>query len=146
MYDRLIDIKPIDILIIEDNVADIRLIKEILKKEKMYISSKCITKGIDALKYLKKEGIFKDAQTPDLILLDLGLPDIDGIEILRDIKLDDLLRQIPVIIMTVSKDEEDILRSYRLKASAYMIKPIDIEQLIKSITSIENFWLGIIKI
>ena len=138
--------KSIHILIIEDTVADIRTVQEMLKKGKICVKLQHVSDGIEAMAYLQKEGKFKNVNTPDLILLDLGLPRKDGREVLEDIKKDENLKNIPIIIMTISKDQEDIYRSYNLRANAYIVKPVEFGQFIYVITSIENFWLSIIKL
>lgn len=137
---------PIDILVVDDNPADIRLVQEILKKGKMLINLNAVLDGMEAMEYLRKEGKYKDASRPDLILLDLNMPIKDGREVLEEIKSDDKLKTIPVIVMTISKAEEDILRSYNLHANAYIVKPIELDQFINVIKSIEDFWLTIVKL
>lgn len=137
---------PIDILIVDDNRADIRLVEEIFKKGKMIVSLHSILDGMEAMEYLRKEGKHKDVHRPDLILLDLNMPRKDGREVLEEIKSDDKLQTIPVIVMTVSKAEEDILRSYKLHANAYIVKPIELNQFIDVVSSIEDFWLTIVKL
>jgi len=102
--------------------------------------------GVEALAFLRREGDFADAPRPDLILLDLNLPKKDGMEVLADIKADPTLRRIPVVVLTVSKDEEDILKSYDLYANCYVTKPINMEQFIAVVRSIEDFWLTIVKL
>jgi CheY-like chemotaxis protein len=102
--------------------------------------------GVEALAFLRREGDFADAPRPDLILLDLNLPKKDGREVLADIKADPTLRRIPVVVLTVSKDEEDILKSYDLYANCYVTKPINMEQFIAVVRSIEDFWLTIVKL
>jgi len=137
---------PIDILIIEDNPADIRLVQEILKKGKMIIKLHAALDGIEAMEYLRKEGQYKDANRPDLILLDLNMPRKDGREVLEEVKSDDDLKSIPVVVMTISKAEEDILKSYNLHANAYIVKPIELNQFMNVVRSIEDFWLTIVKL
>lgn len=139
-------IMPIDILIIEDNRADIRLVQEVLKKGKIIINLHSALDGIEAMEHLRKEGKYKDAIRPDLILLDLNMPKKDGREVLEEIKSDKNLKSIPVVVMTISKAEEDILRSYNLHANAYIVKPIELKQFMDTIRSIENFWLTIVKL
>lgn len=139
-------IMPITILIVEDNRADIRLVEEVLKKGKMVVNMYSALDGIEAMEYLRKEGKYKGAIRPDLILLDLNMPRKDGREVLEEVKADDNLRTIPIIVMTISKAEEDILRSYNLHANAYIIKPIELNQFINSVRSIEDFWLTIVKL
>jgi chemotaxis family two-component system response regulator Rcp1 len=137
---------PIDILIIDDNRGDIRLVQEILKKGKMLINLQSAQDGIEAMDYLRNEGKYKTATRPDLILLDLNMPRKDGREVLEDIKSDENLKSIPVIIMTISKAEEDILRSYNLHANAYIVKPIELNQFMNTVRSIEDFWLTVVKL
>lgn len=137
---------PIDILIVDDNRADIRLVQEVLKKGKMFVNLHAAFDGIEAMEYLRKENKYKDANRPDLILLDLNMPIKDGREVLEEIKTDNNLKTIPVIVMTISKAEEDILRSYNLHANAYIVKPIEINKFINVIGSIEDFWLTVVKL
>lgn len=139
-------IMPIDILIVDDNRADIRLVQEIFKKGKMVINLNVALDGVEAMDYLRKEGKYKNVYSPDLILLDLNMPRKDGREVLEDIKIDDKLKTIPVIVMTISKAEEDILRSYSLHANAYIVKPIDLEQFMNVVRSIEDFWFTVVKL
>jgi CheY-like chemotaxis protein len=124
--------QPIEILLVEDNPGDVRLTM--------------VKDGVEALAFLRREGDFADAPRPDLILLDLNLPKKDGREVLADIKADPTLRRIPVVVLTVSKDEEDILKSYDLYANCYVTKPINMEQFIAVVRSIEDFWLTIVKL
>lgn len=137
---------PIEVLIVEDNRADVRLVQEVLKKGKIIIDLHSASDGIEAIDYLRKKGKYKDANRPDLILLDLNMPKKDGREVLEEIKSDDRLKSIPVVIMTISKAEEDILRSYNLHANAYIVKPIELHQFMDTVRSIENFWLTIVKL
>jgi chemotaxis family two-component system response regulator Rcp1 len=139
-------VTPVNILIVEDNRADIRLAQEILKKGKMVINLYAVLDGIEAMEYLRKENKYKDVSRPDIILLDLNMPKKDGREVLEEIKSDERLKSIPVIIMTISKSEEDILRSYNLHANAYIIKPIELDQFMKVIVSIEDFWFTVVKL
>jgi two-component system, chemotaxis family, response regulator Rcp1 len=139
-------INPIDILVVEDNLGDARLIKEVLNEHKIYNSLFIVNDGVEAMNFLLKEGKYKDATKPDLIILDLNLPKKDGREVLEEIKANDDLRRIPVVIMTISQAEADILRSYNLHANCYVTKPIDLDQFIKVIKSIEDFWFSIVKL
>ncbi len=139
-------LKPVNILIVEDNRADIRLIEEAFKEGKLYIDLDVAEDGVEAMAYLRKEGNYKDVNSPDLILLDLNMPRKNGYEVLEEIKLDDNLRRIPVIIMTISKAEEDILKSYNLHANAYIVKPVELNQFIETVKSLEEFWFTIIKL
>ncbi len=139
-------VEPIDILIVEDNRADIRLVQEILKRGKMIVNLHSVLDGIEAMEYLRKEDKYKDMNRPDLILLDLNMPKKDGREVLEEIKSDKWLKTIPVIVMTISKAEEDILRSYNLHANAYIVKPIELDQFMNVVRSIEDFWFTIVKL
>ena len=137
---------PIEILLVEDNPGDVRLTQEVLKEGKVHNSLSIVENGVQALSFLKKENDFKDAPTPDLILLDLNLPKKDGREVLLDIKKDPELKKIPVVVLTTSQAEEDILRVYDLNANCYVSKPVDLGQFIDVVKSIEDFWLSIVKL
>ncbi|OGS46226.1 MAG: response regulator [Elusimicrobia bacterium RIFOXYD2_FULL_34_15] len=139
-------VQPIEILLVEDNPADIRLTTEALKEEKVYNKLNVVTDGVEAMAYLNKEGKYAKATRPDLILLDLNLPKKDGREVLKEIKTDDKLKSIPVVVLTVSKSDEDILKSYNLHANSYITKPVDLTQFIKVAKSIQEFWLTIVKL
>jgi two-component system, chemotaxis family, response regulator Rcp1 len=142
----MINGKPIEILLVEDNPGDYRLAMEVFKEAKVNNTMHIVTDGEEAIKYLKKEGKYDDSPRPDLILLDLNLPKKDGKEVLAEIKDDDNLKRIPVVILTVSSAEEDIVKSYNLHANAYITKPIDLDQFINVVRSIEDFWLSIVKL
>ena len=131
---------------IDDNRADIRMTQEVFKKAKLLVNLHYVMDGMEAIKYLRQQDKYKEECLPDLILLDLNMPKKDGREVLEEIKSDDNLKTIPVIVMTISKAEEDILRSYRLHANAYIVKPIGLIQFNEAIKSIENFWLTIVKL
>jgi two-component system, chemotaxis family, response regulator Rcp1 len=135
---------PIDILLVEDNAGDARLAKEALKDSKMKNELYIVDDGEKALSFLKKQGKYKDVPRPELILLDLNLPKKDGKEILAEIKEDKHLKRIPVVILTISKAEEDIIKTYDLHANCYITKPIDLDQFMKAIKSIDEFWLSIV--
>ncbi len=137
---------PIEILLVEDNPGDVRLTQEALKEGKVWNRLNVAPDGVVALKFLRREGTFADAPKPDLILLDLNLPKKDGREVLADIKQDTRLRNIPVVVLTTSKAEEDILRSYKLHANCYITKPVDLEQFMGVIRAVEDFWLCIVKL
>jgi CheY-like chemotaxis protein len=139
-------VNPIDILVVEDNPGDARLIKEVLNEQKIYNSLFIVSDGVEAMNFLQKKGKYKESPKPDLIILDLNLPKKDGREVLSDIKADDNLKRIPVVIMTISQAEADILKSYNLHANCYITKPIDLDQFIKVIKSIEEFWFSIVKL
>jgi chemotaxis family two-component system response regulator Rcp1 len=137
-------IKPVEILLVEDNPGDVRLTMEALKESKLQNNLSVVTNGMEAMAFLRKEGGFAGAVQPDLILLDLNLPKKDGREVLKEIKEDPSLRRIPVAILTISKAEEDILKTYNLHANCYITKPLDMEQFIKMVKSIECFWFSIV--
>ena len=137
---------PIEILLVEDNPADVRLTTEALKEERVLNNLSVVSDGVEAMAYLRKEGKYEGTVRPDLILLDLNLPKKDGREVLKEIKEDPSLRAIPVVILTVSKAEEDIMKSYDLHANCYINKPVDLKQFIKVARSIQDFWLTIVKL
>ena len=139
-------VNPIEILLVEDNPADVRLTKEALLEEKLHNSLSVVNDGVEAIAFLRKEGKYSNSARPDLILLDLNLPKKDGREVLKEIKNDNDLKRIPVVVLTVSKAEEDILRTYNLHANCYITKPIDLNQFSKVVKSIKDFWLTIVKL
>lgn len=138
--------RPIDILLVEDNAGDVRLTIEALRDAKVHNRLHVVEDGLEALAYLRKEGKFRGAREPDLILLDLNLPKKDGREVLEEIKGDPLLKHIPVVILTTSKADEDILATYRNYANCYVSKPVELQQFITVVKSIEDFWLTIVKL
>jgi two-component system, chemotaxis family, response regulator Rcp1 len=138
--------RPIDILLVEDNVADVRLTEEVLSDSKVHNQLTVASDGQEALACLRREGKFKNTHRPDLILLDLNLPKKDGREVLAEIKSDSDLKRIPVVILTTSKAEEDILKTYNLHANCYITKPVDLEQFVTVVRYIEDFWLAIVKL
>lgn len=137
---------PIDILLVEDNPGDVRLTTEALKEDKLHNNLHVVKDGIEAMAFLRQEGEYADKPRPDLILLDLNLPKKTGREVLEEIKADESLRRIPVVILTTSQAEEDILQTYDLHANCYITKPVNLEQFIKVIRSIEQFWLTIVRL
>lgn len=137
-------VKPIEILLIEDNPGDVRLTMEALKETKVINKLTVMKNGVDAMAFLRREGPHAKAARPHLILLDLNLPMKDGREVLAEIKADESLRRIPVVILTTSQDEQDVLKSYHLHANCYITKPVDLDQFITVVKSIEDFWLGIV--
>jgi chemotaxis family two-component system response regulator Rcp1 len=137
---------PIDILLVEDNPGDVRLTIEALKEDKLQNNLHVVKDGIEALTFLRQEGEYADAPRPDLILLDLNLPKKDGREVLEEIKADERLKRIPVVILTTSQAEEDILKTYGLHANCYITKPVDLEQFVRVVRSIEEFWLTIVRL
>jgi len=138
--------KAIEILLIEDNAGDARLAREALREAKVRNNLNWVADGVDAIDYLRRQGKFEKAARPDLILLDLNLPRKDGREVLSEVKGDAKLRLIPVVILTTSQAEEDILRAYHLNANCYISKPVDLDAFIKVVKSIEDFWLTIVKL
>ncbi|HAD81685.1 MAG: response regulator [Candidatus Edwardsbacteria bacterium RIFOXYD12_FULL_50_11] len=139
-------VNPIEVLLVEDSPADVRLTKEALKEEKLHITLQVVNDGVEAMEYLRQEGKYSKAVRPDLILLDLNLPKKDGREVLKEIKGDDNLRSIPVVVLTTSKSEADIIKVYDLHANCYITKPLDLNQFSTVVKSIENFWLTIVKL
>ena len=139
-------VKIIDILLVEDNQGDVRLAQEALKESKVRNNMIVVEDGVEAMEFLRRRGKYANAPRPDLILLDLNLPRKNGREVLAEIKSDDNLKRIPVVVLTVSKDEQDILSAYDLHANCYITKPLDFEQFIKITKTIEEFWLTIVKL
>src|SRR4051812_24286057 len=135
---------PIEILLVEDNAGDVRLAVEALKEGKVLNNLSVARDGVEAMAFLRKEGDFAGARRPDLILLDLNLPKKDGREVLAEIKTDDELKRIPVVILTTSKAEEDVMKTYNLHANCYVTKPVDLEKFIVVVKSIDVFWLTIV--
>jgi chemotaxis family two-component system response regulator Rcp1 len=138
--------EPIDILLVEDNAADVRLTEEVLTESKVHNKLRVVNDGAEALRYLRRQGEFQDSRRPGLILLDLNLPVKDGREVLAEIKSDEHLKRIPVVVLTTSKAEEDILKTYNLHANCYITKPVDLEQFVTVVRYIEDFWLAIVKL
>jgi len=138
--------RPIEILLVEDNLGDVRLTMEALKDAKVLNNLYVVDDGLEALAFLNRQGKHKNATRPDLILLDLNLPKKDGREVLGEIKVNPDLRRIPVVILTTSKAEEDILKTYDLHANCYITKPVDLEKFMEVISAIEDFWLSIVKL
>jgi CheY-like chemotaxis protein len=136
------DARPVQILLVEDNPGDVRLTEETFREGKLWINLRVARDGIEALMLLRDAAGLR----PDLILLDLNLPRKDGREVLADIKGDERLRRIPVVVLTTSAAEQDILRSYDLNANCYITKPVDLDQFLAVIRSIENFWLTVVKL
>ena len=138
--------RPVEILLVEDNPGDVRLTQEALKENKMLNHLSVVVEGEDAISFLRQEGEYATAIRPDLILLDLNLPRKDGREVLAEIKADEHLKRIPVVVLTTSSAEQDILKSYDLHANCYITKPVDLDQFITIVRSIEDFWLTIVKL
>jgi chemotaxis family two-component system response regulator Rcp1 len=140
------NLKPIDVLLIEDNAADARLMQETLKETKVIVKLSIVVDGVEAMAYLRNEGKYKNAKRPDLILLDLNLPRKDGREVLAEVKADPGLRRIPVVIVTSSQAEQDILKTYDLHANAYVNKPMDLTQFSTLVSAIDDFWFSVVKL
>ena len=136
--------RPVEILLVEDNPGDVRLTQEALKEGKVSNNLSVVGDGVEALAFLRREGEYADAIRPDIILLDLNLPKKSGHEVLQEVKTDLDLRRIPVVILTTSSSEQDVLDTYDLHANCYITKPVDIEQFIKVAQSIDQFWLTMV--
>ena len=138
--------RPVEILLVEDNAGDVRLAREGLRECKLLNNLSVAGDGVKALAFLRQEGEYAKAPRPDLIMLDLNLPRKDGREVLKEIKEDEQLKSIPVVILTTSKAEEDVVKSYSLHANCYVTKPLAIEQFINVVQAIETFWFTIVKL
>lgn len=138
--------RPIEILLVEDNPGDVRLTQEALGEAKVRNNLAVARDGVEALAYLRCEPPFQDAARPDMVLLDLNLPRKDGREVLAEIKADPELRRLPVVVLTTSSAEKDVLESYNLYANCYITKPVDLDQFVGIVSSIEDFWLTIVKL
>lgn len=138
--------QAIEILLIEDNPGDIRLTQEALKDSKLKNNLSVAQDGVTAMTFLRQEGEYQDAPVPDIILLDLNLPRMDGREVLAAIKDDDNLKRIPVVVLTTSDDEKDILTTYNLHANCYITKPVDLNRFVQIVKTIEGFWFQIVKL
>jgi two-component system, chemotaxis family, response regulator Rcp1 len=138
--------RPIEILLVEDNPGDVRLTRETLKDSTVRNTMSVAANGVEAMAFLRREGKYVDAARPDLILLDLNLPKKDGREVLAEIKADERLRRIPVVVLTTSSAEQDILRMYDLHANCYITKPVNLDQFGTVLRAIETFWFTIVKL
>ena len=138
--------QPLEVLLVEDSPGDVRLTQEALKDAKVHINLRVVRDGIDAMAFLMREGEYATAPRPDLILLDLNLPRKDGREVLKEIKENQELKSIPVVILTTSASEADILRSYLLHANCYITKPVNLDGFLTVVKSIDNFWLSVVKL
>lgn len=138
--------RPADFLLVEDNPGDVRLTQEALKSHKVQNNLHVATDGEEALAFLRRQGKYANAPRPDIILLDLNLPRKDGREVLAEIKSDSNLKAIPVVIITSSEAEQDVVKSYSLNANCYITKPVNLDQFIKVVQSINDFWLTIVKL
>jgi CheY-like chemotaxis protein len=137
---------PIDILLVEDDPGDVLMTREAFEHHKIRNALHVASDGVEALRFLRREGPFADAPRPGLILLDLNLPRKDGREVLGEIKQDPVLRTIPVVVLTTSEAEEDILRSYDLHANAYVTKPVDFEKFVEVVRQIDDFWVTVVQL
>jgi len=139
-------VEVIDVLLVEDDPGDVLLIREAFEDNKVHNRLHVVSDGVEAIEFLRKQGENEKAPTPDLVLLDLNLPRMDGREVLAEIKADEDLRQIPVVVLTTSKAEEDVLRSYKLHANAYVTKPVDFERFIEVVRQIDEFFVTVVKL
>jgi chemotaxis family two-component system response regulator Rcp1 len=137
---------PISILLVEDNAGDVRLTKEALKEGRVANTLHVVIDGVEALQFLRREGKYSDAPRPDLILLDLNLPRLDGRQVLSEVKKDPELKRIPIVVLTTSKAEEDVLKTYDLYANCYIAKPVEFDKFVGVIKMIDQFWLTIVKL
>jgi CheY-like chemotaxis protein len=140
------EVKPIEVLLVEDDPGDVVLITEAFEHNKVNNRLQVVADGVEALQYLRCEAPFEQCTTPDLILLDLNLPRKDGREVLAEVKADERLRRIPVVVLTTSKAEEDVLRSYDLHANAYVTKPVDFDRFIDVVRQIDEFFVSVVKL
>ncbi|MFZ1060197.1 MAG: response regulator [Candidatus Rokuibacteriota bacterium] len=138
--------RPIEILLVEDNPADVRLMQEALREGKVRNNMSVVPDGVEAMAFLRREGTYGNAPRPNLILLDLNLPRKNGREVLAEVKADDDLKAIPVVVLTTSAASEDILTSYSLHANCYITKPVDLDQFLRVVRSVNDFWLNIVKL
>jgi CheY-like chemotaxis protein len=137
---------PIEVLLVEDSPGDVRLTREALKDAKVHLNLHVAADGVEAMAFLNRSGDHVGAPRPDLILLDLNLPKKDGRQVLEEIKQSTILKSIPVVVLTTSASEADILRSYRLHANCYITKPVDLEGFLSVVKSIDSFWLAVVKL
>jgi len=138
--------KPIEILLVEDNPGDARLTEEALRESRLYNNLHRVCDGVEALQFVRRQGPFADKPRPDIILLDLNMPKKDGREVLGEIKADPDLKSIPVVVLTTSEAERDVLKSYELHANCYITKPVDLDKFMEIVRRIEDFWLAIVKL
>lgn len=142
----LSDVRPVEILLVEDNPGDVRLTQEVFKEGKVRNLLNVVLNGEEAMAFLHQKGRFANAPRPDIILLDLNLPRKDGREVLAEIKADPDLKRIPVVILTTSQAESDLIQSYNLHANCYIVKPVDLDHFIDVVRTVEGFWLQIVKL
>jgi chemotaxis family two-component system response regulator Rcp1 len=137
---------PISILLVEDNAGDVRLTQEALKEGRVANTLHVVIDGVEALQFLRREGKYSNAPRPDLILLDLNLPRLDGRQVLSEVKKDPELKRIPIVVLTTSKAEEDVLETYDLYANCYIAKPVEFDKFVGVIKMIDQFWLTTVKL
>jgi CheY-like chemotaxis protein len=137
---------PIEVLLVEDDPGDVLMTQEAFEEHKVRNNLAVVNDGTEAIAYLRREGQYADAARPDLVLLDLNLPKKDGREVLAEIKSDPHLRRIPVVVLTTSGAEQDIVESYNLHANCYVRKPVDLDAFVEVVRSIDSFWLAIVKL
>jgi len=141
-----VNVEAVEILLVEDSPGDVRLTQEALKDSKLYNNLNVVPDGVEAIAFLRRQGEYANAPRPDLILLDLNLPRMDGRQVLQEIKNDENLKRIPVVVLTTSSNETDIFITYNLHANCYISKPVDFTQFINVVKSIESFWFSIVKL
>jgi CheY-like chemotaxis protein len=138
--------RPIEVLLVEDSPGDVRLTREALREGKIRNNLSHVPDGVEAMAFLRHEGQYADVPKPDIVLLDLNMPRKDGREVLAEMKADPRLKRIPVVVLTTSEAEQDILKTYDLHANCYLTKPVDLDQFISIVRSVENFWLQLVKL
>ena len=139
-------LEEVHVLLVEDNPGDVRLTQEALKDSRIHVRLSVVKDGVEAIEFLRRQGRYATATRPDLVLLDLNLPRKNGGEVLQEIKADDALRMIPIVVLTTSKAEQDVLKMYSLHANCYIVKPVDFHQFTTVVRSIEAFWFAIVKL
>jgi two-component system, chemotaxis family, response regulator Rcp1 len=139
-------VETIEILLVEDNPGDVELTREAFEEGKIGNSLNVVGDGVEALRYLRREGQYNDVLRPDIVLLDLNLPKKGGLEVLSELKADPALRSIPVVVLTTSRAEEDIARSYHAHANCYISKPVDFDKFMQVVRALENFWLTVVRL
>lgn len=137
-------VRPVELLLVEDNPADVRLTREAFRDAKLINNLNHVEDGVEAMRYLRREGGYTDMPRPDVVLLDLNLPRKDGREVLKEMRDDPALANIPVVVLTTSRAEEDVLQSYNLHANCFISKPVDFDRFVEVVQSIEDFWFGVV--
>ena len=138
--------QPVEVLLVEDDPGDVDLTRELLTQETVTVNLHVVVDGVEALAYLRREGRYRDAVRPDVVLLDLNMPRKDGWEVLRDLKQDDHLKTIPVVVLTTSDADRDVLQSYELGANCYVTKPVGLTQFARVVSAIEDFWFTVVRL